>query len=132
MSYRAVDKRFRNLTEYNDFRFIQWYFKYQLRDAEDSQGASEHFFRARKLSHGRRSHVDEIFRAPITCCHIVTPTIMIHPDYLGDKKLVNEYRDLVLFVASFHAAFHAFRVITPFPLPLLQMTRALLILPLCC
>ncbi|CAJ1913228.1 unnamed protein product [Cylindrotheca closterium] len=106
------------------------YFKYQARDAEkgDDHGASDHFFNARKLSHGRRSNIDEIFRAPITNCHLLSQTIMTHPDYLGYKMPVNEYRDLVLMVASFQEAFHAFRVLifTPYPFPLVQMTRAFL------
>ncbi|KAL3927543.1 MAG: hypothetical protein SGBAC_013043 [Bacillariaceae sp.] len=106
------------------------FFKYNKRDLEqgESQGASEHFFRARKLSHGRRSNVDEIFRAPITFCHLLTQLIMTHPDYLGNKMPVNEYRDLVLLVQSFQEAFHSFRVLifTPYPFPLVQMTRAFL------
>lgn len=110
-------------------KWEQEYFKYQQRDAEQGeQGASEHFFRFRQLSHGRRSNVDEIFRAPITFCHLLKQTIMTHPDYLGYKLAVNEYRDLVLFVASFQEAFHGFRVLifTPYPFPLVQMTRAFL------
>lgn len=106
------------------------YFKFQERDEEagEKESASEHFFRVRQLSHGRRSNVDEIFRAPITLCHLLKQTIMTHPDYLGYKLEVNEYRDLLGFVASFQEAFHGFRVLvfTPYPFPLVQMTRAFL------
>jgi Bestrophin, RFP-TM, chloride channel len=87
---------------------------------------SEHFFRFRKLSHGRRSRIDENFRAPITLGHVLKQTIMEHPSALGHKMEVNEYRDLVNFVTIFLDAFHGFRVliITPYPFPLVQMTRA--------
>ena len=53
---------------------------------------------------------------------------MTHPDFLGHKLAVNEYRDLVLMVQSFQEAFHGFRVLifTPYPFPLVQMTRAFL------
>lgn len=92
------------------------------------QVISEHFFRFRKLSHGRRSRIDENFRAPITMGHILKFTIMQHPDALGYKMPVNEYRDLVNFVTIFLDAFHGFRVLvfTPYPFPLVQMTRAFL------
>lgn len=54
---------------------------------------------------------------------------MTHPEYLGYKLAVNEYRDLVLMVQSFQEAFHGFRVLifTPYPFPLVQMTRAFLL-----
>lgn len=106
------------------------YFKFQEMDVEagERESVSEHFFRFRQLSHGRRSNVDEIFRAPITFCHLLKQTIMTHPEYLGYKLAVNEYRDLLFFVASFQEAFHGFRVLvfTPYPFPLVQMTRAFL------
>eukprot|EP00980_Cylindrotheca_fusiformis_P030739 scaffold25338_cov181-Cylindrotheca_fusiformis.AAC.2 len=106
------------------------YFTVHQKDEEAGkhESASEHFFRFRQLSHGRRSNIDEIFRAPITFCHLLKQTIMTHQDYLGYKLAVNEYRDLLLFVASFQEAFHGFRVLvfTPYPFPLVQMTRAFL------
>lgn len=82
----------------------------------------------RKLTHGRRSMVDENFRAPISFCHILKQTIMTHPDALGYKLAVNEYRDLLNFVTKFQEAFRGFRVLifTPYPFPLVQMTRAFL------
>lgn len=53
---------------------------------------------------------------------------MEHPKYLGYKLAVNEYRDLLDFVTIFNNAFHSFRVLifTPYPFPLVQMTRAFL------
>ena len=103
------------------------YFKYN--PAKDKQGfISDHFFHFRKLAHGRRSYIDENFRAPITFQHLVRCIIMEHPKYLGYKLAVNEYRDLLNFVTIFNEAFHSFRVLifTPYPFPLVQMTRAFL------
>mmetsp|Transcript_35338 Transcript_35338/g.50125 ORF Transcript_35338/g.50125 Transcript_35338/m.50125 type:complete len:263 (-) Transcript_35338:293-1081(-) len=73
--------------------------------------------------------IDENFRAPITFAHLLKQTIMQHPDYLGYKMPVNEYRDLCNFVTIFTEAFHGFRVLifTPYPFPLVQMTRAFLL-----
>ena len=89
---------------------------------------SIHFWQFRKLSHGRRSMIDENFRAPITFAHVLRQTIMEHPIALGYKMPVNEYRDLLLFVTQFLDAFHEFRVLvfTPYPFPLVQMTRSFL------
>ena len=94
----------------------------------ESDEVSEHFFRFRNLTHGRRSRVDEHFRAPITFMHILRNVIMDHPQYLNYKMAVNEYRDLLDFVTKFDTAFHGFRVLvfTPYPFPLVQMTRAFL------
>mmetsp|Transcript_30443 Transcript_30443/g.39871 ORF Transcript_30443/g.39871 Transcript_30443/m.39871 type:complete len:254 (-) Transcript_30443:88-849(-) len=109
----------------------QWeeeYFQYHNKDA-DSENVSEHFFRFRALSHGRRSNIDENFRAPISFAHVLRQIIMQHPDYLGYKMAVNEYRDLLDFVTKFNEAFHGFRVLifTPYPFPLVQMTRTFLL-----
>ncbi|KAL3914786.1 MAG: hypothetical protein SGILL_005955 [Bacillariaceae sp.] len=94
----------------------------------ESDNVSEHFFRFRKLTHGRRSRIDENFRAPITFMHVLRSVIMEHPQYLGYKMAVNEYRDLLDFVSKFDDNFHGFRVLvfTPYPFPLVQMTRAFL------
>ena len=103
------------------------YFKYNpAKDKDDD--ISDHFFHCRQLSHGRRSCIDENFRAPITFQHLLRCVIMEHPKYLGYKLAVNEYRDLLNFVTIFNEAFHSFRVLifTPYPFPLVQMTRAFL------
>ena len=86
------------------------YFKYKYEYETDSN-VSEHFYRMKKLSHGRRSMIDENFRAPVQFSHILRQVIMEHPDYLGFKMPVNEYRDLVLLVSKFIEAFHGFRVL---------------------
>lgn len=103
------------------------YFKYKKTDGQ-VEDVSEHFFRFRRLTHGRRSMIDENFRAPISFSHVLRQVIMQHPDYLGYKLAVNEYRDLLNFVTIFNKAFHEFRVLifTPYPFPLVQMTRAFL------
>ncbi|CAB9497941.1 Bestrophin, RFP-TM, chloride channel [Seminavis robusta] len=95
-------------------------------DTADIESVSDHFLRFRKLSHGRRSRIDENMRAPITLNHVLKQTIMTHPHYLGCKMAVNEYRDLLMFTQQFQQAFHEFRVLifTPYPFPLVQMTRA--------
>mmetsp|Transcript_20080 Transcript_20080/g.43293 ORF Transcript_20080/g.43293 Transcript_20080/m.43293 type:complete len:447 (+) Transcript_20080:282-1622(+) len=95
---------------------------------DDGSDVSVHFFNVRKLSHGRRSMIDENFRAPVSFAHLLKQIIMEHPHYLGYKMPVNEYRDLVGFVTTFVDAFHSFRVLvfTPYPFPLVQMTRAFL------
>lgn len=99
------------------------YFKYKKDDGDDP--VSEHFFAFQQLTHGRRSYIDENFRAPITFQHILRRVIMEHPEYLEYKMPVNEYRDLLGFVSKFNDAFHSFRVLifTPYPFPLVQMTR---------
>ena len=98
-------------------------------DREDAR-VSMHFYRMKQLSHGRRSYIDENFRSPITFAHLLRQVIMEHPMHLGYKMAVNEYRDLLKFVEDFLRAFHGFRVLvfTPYPFPLLQMTRAFLFL----
>lgn len=119
------------------------YFKYdKIKDRSDRDGGggdgreegeydnnvSEHFFRFRSLTHGRRSMIDENFRAPISFSHVLRRTIMEHPEYLGYKMAVNEYRDLLNFVTVFNEAFHEFRlkIFTQYPFPLVQMTRTFL------
>jgi len=89
---------------------------------------SKHFYLIKQLSHGRRSYIDENFRSPINFSHLLKQVIMEHPYYLGYKMPVNEYRDLLQFVEKFITAFHGFRVLifTPYPFPLLQMSRAFL------
>lgn len=91
-------------------------------DHGESENVSEHFFRFRKLTHGRRSRIDETFRAPITFMHVLRGVIMDHPQYLGYKMAVNEYRDLLDFVSKFDESFHGFRVLvfTPYPFPVSQ------------
>jgi predicted membrane chloride channel (bestrophin family) len=103
------------------------YFKYKPGDQKTN--VSKHFFGFRQLNHGRRSMIDETFRAPITSMFILQRVIMEHPYYLGHKMAVNEYRDLLTFVTRFNDAFHCFRVLifTPYPFPLVQMTRAFLL-----
>lgn len=89
---------------------------------------SQHFYRAKQLSHGRRSYIDENFRAPVNFAHVLRQRMMEHQHYLGYKMPTNEYRDLVNICGTFMDAFHGFRVLifTPYPFPLLQMTRAFL------
>ena len=103
------------------------YFQYDKR--LDDHQVSEHFLTFRSLTHGRRSRIDENFRAPISFSHVLRQVIMEHPEYLGYKMPVNEYRDLLYFVGKFQDAFHEFRVLifTPYPFPLVQMTRAFLL-----
>lgn len=95
---------------------------------KDLSRVSKHFYRIKQLSHGRRSFIDENSRAPVTFAHVLRQVIMEHEHYLGYKMPVNEYRDLLHFVEQFISAFHGFRVLvfTPYPFPLLQMTRAFL------
>lgn len=109
----------------------QWedeYFRYKKSDG-DPENVSKHFFRFCHLTHGRRSMIDENFRAPISLAHSLRHMIMLHPTYLGYTMPVNEYRDLLLFVTKFTEAFHEFRVMTftPYPFALLQMTRTFLL-----
>lgn len=107
-------------------RWEEEYFKYKPGDDKDA--VSDHFFNFRQLNHGRRSMIDENFRAPITFQYMLQRVIMEHPYYLGYKMPVNEYRDLLNFVTTFNDAFHGFRVLifTPYPFSLVQMTRAFL------
>jgi hypothetical protein len=102
---------------------------YRYKPGDQQAKVSDHFFRFRQLNHGRRSMIDETFRAPITSMFILKRVIMEHPYYLGYKMAVNEYRDLLAFVANFNDAFHSFRVLvfTPYPFPLVQMTRTFLL-----
>jgi predicted membrane chloride channel (bestrophin family) len=104
------------------------YYKYKPTQDKNRDDVSEHFFRFRSLSHGRRSNIDENFRAPISFSHVLRQVIMQHPEYLGYKMPVNEYRDLIIFVSKYLESFHGFRVLifTPYPFPLVQMTRAFL------
>lgn len=106
------------------------YFRYHEEDNVDDEDddVSDHFLQFPTLSHGRRSMIDENFRAPISFSHTLRMTIMQHPKYLGYKMAVNEYRDLLDFVTKFGAAFHEFRVLifTPYPFSLVQMTRMFL------
>lgn len=78
--------------------------------------------------HGHRTLVDENFRATIIFSHVLRENIMMHPENLGYTMPVNEYRDLLHFVTSYMEAFHGFRVLvfTPYPFPLVQMTRMFL------
>ena len=107
------------------------YFQYDpIADGHDNpKHVSKHFFRMCQLTHGRRSRIDEHFRAPIALAHQLRQTIMQHPQYLGYKMPVNEYRDLLNFVTIFMSAFHEFRVLTftPYPFALVQMTRTFLL-----
>jgi len=82
----------------------------------------------RKFSHGRRTMIDENFRAPTMFAQVLRETIMKHPEALGYTLHANEYRDLCHFVTDFNKAFHGFRVLifTPYPFPLVQMTRMFL------
>jgi predicted membrane chloride channel (bestrophin family) len=84
--------------------------------------------RVRQYLHGPRTMVDENFRAPVLLSYNLREKIMRHEGPLGYKMPVNEYRDLLHFVTSFVTAFHGFRVLvfTPYPFPLVQMTRIFL------
>mmetsp|Transcript_512 Transcript_512/g.843 ORF Transcript_512/g.843 Transcript_512/m.843 type:complete len:392 (+) Transcript_512:97-1272(+) len=87
-----------------------------------------HVRRVRQYLHGPRTLVDENFRAPVLLSYNLREKIMRHEEPLGYKLPVNEYRDLLHFVTSFVTAFHGFRVLvfTPYPFPLVQMTRIFL------
>jgi predicted membrane chloride channel (bestrophin family) len=89
---------------------------------------SPHIKALRELTHGDRTLVDENFRATLMFEYALRETIMSHPEFLGYKLHANEYRDLVLVVSQFNKAFHGFRVLvfTPYPFPLVQMTRTFL------
>ena len=95
------------------------YFMYNPAKDKDDY-ISDHFFHFRQLAHGRRSYIDENFRAPITFQHLLRCIIMEHPKYLGYELAVKEYRDLLNFVTIFNNAFHSFRMLifTPYPFPL--------------
>lgn len=114
-----------NVNNNNDTRRQRFHKKRKKK----TQILSEHFFWFRSLTHGRRSRIDENFRAPISFQHVLRQVIMRHPAYLGYKMPVNEYRDLLNFVTIFSEAFHGFRVLvfTPYPFPLVQMTRSFLL-----
>jgi hypothetical protein len=102
----------------------EWEEEYEFTD----YGASEHFRLLSSFHHGKRTMVDENFRATIMFAHILREQIMMHPESLGYTLHANEYRDLLHFVTTFIEAFHGFRVLvfTPYPFPLVQMTRMFL------
>ena len=56
----------------------------------------------RKFSHGRRTMIDENFRAPTMFAQVLRETIMKHPEALGYTLHANEYRDLCHFVTDFN------------------------------
>ena len=95
---------------------------------ESYQANDDQAHRMSRLTHGERTVTEETFRAPTMFSHLLRETIMKHPDYLGYTMPVNEYRDLCGFVTDFNKAFHGFRVLvfTPYPFPLIQMTRVFL------
>jgi predicted membrane chloride channel (bestrophin family) len=93
---------------------------------------TDHSYILRDLSHGPRTLMDENMRAPIVWAYNLRekiveirsdPTILpVHPMH------VNEVLKLNAFVSDFVAAFHGLKklITTPFPFPLVQMTRTFL------
>jgi len=70
----------------------QWtdeYYRFKPeKDGVDDDEVSEDFFNFRRLNHGRRSLIDEHFRAPITFQYELRRVIMQHPQALGYKMAV--------------------------------------------
>jgi predicted membrane chloride channel (bestrophin family) len=93
---------------------------------------TDHSYFLRDLSHGPRTLMDENMRAPIVWAYNLRekiveirpdPTILpVHPMH------ANEVLKLNGFVSEFVTAFHGLKklVTTPFPFPLVQMTRTFL------
>lgn len=83
-----------------------------------------------KWAHGKRTAVDENWRAPIVCAYNLKAKIMeIRQKEILDQKLhVNEELNILGQVANFVTGFHDLKsmLLTPYPFPLVQMERTLL------
>jgi predicted membrane chloride channel (bestrophin family) len=93
---------------------------------------TDHAYFLRELSHGPRSLTDENMRAPIVWVYNLRETLVemrndpnilpVHPMH------VNECLKLNAFAGDLATAFHGLKklITTPFPFPLVQMTRTFL------
>lgn len=83
-----------------------------------------------KFSHGERTMADENYRAPIVLAYNLREAILKqrNGEYLEKRMHVNEELKLLGFVSDFITAFHGLKklITTPFPFPLVQMTRTFL------
>lgn len=64
--------------------------------------------------------------APIGCAYRLRAAIVSHKDgRLVERLHVNEEREILTFVSGYMSAYHGLRklIMTPYPFPLLQMTR---------
>jgi len=94
---------------------------------------TDHFAVLKTLAHGPRTRTDENFRAPIVWAYNLREAIL-WPRKKNSKILaerpwhVNESLKLLALVSDFVAAYHELKklVSTPFPFPLIQMTRTFL------
>lgn len=81
-------------------------------------------------AHGKRTATDENWRAPIVCAYNLRCEIMkTRTSPILEKALhVNEELNLMGEVSNFVSAFHGLKqlITTPFPFPLVQMSRTLL------
>lgn len=87
--------------------------------------------RMSQFSHGVRTHQDENLRAPIILAMNLRETILLQRrenEYFEKEMHVNEELKILGFVAEFLVAFHGLKklITTPFPFPLVQMTRTFL------
>mmetsp|Transcript_729 Transcript_729/g.1765 ORF Transcript_729/g.1765 Transcript_729/m.1765 type:complete len:580 (-) Transcript_729:283-2022(-) len=95
--------------------------------------STDHFAILKHLAHGPRTRTDENFRAPIVWAYNLREVIL-WPRKKGSVILrerdwhVNESLKLLALVSDFVAAYHELKklVSTPFPFPLIQMTRTFL------
>eukprot|EP00550_Attheya_septentrionalis_P000091 CAMPEP_0198288888 /NCGR_PEP_ID=MMETSP1449-20131203/7257_1 /TAXON_ID=420275 /ORGANISM="Attheya septentrionalis, Strain CCMP2084" /LENGTH=447 /DNA_ID=CAMNT_0043987121 /DNA_START=105 /DNA_END=1445 /DNA_ORIENTATION=+ len=86
--------------------------------------------RVTKWAHGQRTLSDENFRAPIVLAYNLRAEIMKQRNgkLLANDMHCNEELKLLGFVGDFITAFHELQtmITTPFPFPLVQMTRTFL------
>jgi hypothetical protein len=86
--------------------------------------------RVTKWAHGQRTLSDENFRAPIVLAYNLRAEIMKQRNgtLLAKDMHCNEELKLLGFVGDFITAFHELQtmITTPFPFPLVQMTRTFL------
>mmetsp|Transcript_16229 Transcript_16229/g.21237 ORF Transcript_16229/g.21237 Transcript_16229/m.21237 type:complete len:497 (-) Transcript_16229:57-1547(-) len=111
-------------------------FSHRSRDttlASEYKPNTDHFAVLKHLAHGPRTRTDENFRAPIVWAYNLREAIL-WPRKTGSTILqerpwhVNESLKLMALVSDFVAAYHELKklVCTPFPFPLIQMTRTFL------
>jgi hypothetical protein len=84
--------------------------------------------RISKWAHGERTIMEENLRAPIVLTYNLRETILRGRSLLSTPMHVNEELKILGFVSEFVTAFHGLKklVTTPFPFPLVQMTRTFL------
>jgi predicted membrane chloride channel (bestrophin family) len=93
---------------------------------------TDHAYFLRDLSHGPRTLMDENMRAPIVWAYNLREKIVevrADPTIIPDHPMhANEVLKLHAFVSDFVSAFHGLKklITTPFPFPLVQMTRTFL------